>query len=136
MPIYEVGECEGQGIFSMRFVEGFTTAGTPKQCIDELKALRKQFAGRIHWIQVVTCFSKSNFRSVEEIVRFVQGIDGVKHAFTMTRSSSDNTYGIDEQGTHAELMAMNGSYARLYNMQFNQPLTGGAFSTEKTSVSS
>jgi alkanesulfonate monooxygenase SsuD/methylene tetrahydromethanopterin reductase-like flavin-dependent oxidoreductase (luciferase family) len=24
--------------FSMRFVEGFTTAGTPKQCIDELKA--------------------------------------------------------------------------------------------------
>jgi alkanesulfonate monooxygenase SsuD/methylene tetrahydromethanopterin reductase-like flavin-dependent oxidoreductase (luciferase family) len=24
--------------FSMKFVEGFTTAGTPKQCIDELKA--------------------------------------------------------------------------------------------------
>ncbi|MBI3784169.1 MAG: radical SAM protein [Deltaproteobacteria bacterium] len=67
-------------------------------CIEELKALRKQSPGRIQWIQIVTCFSKSNFRSVEEIVRLVQGIDGVKHAFTMTRSSTDNTYGVDDEG--------------------------------------
>ncbi len=27
--------------------------------------------------------------------------------------------GIEEQGTHAELLALNGTYARLYNMQFD-----------------
>ncbi|MBE0699167.1 MAG: ABC transporter ATP-binding protein, partial [Anaerolineaceae bacterium] len=29
--------------------------------------------------------------------------------------------GIEEQGTHAELMALGGTYARLYNMQFDNP---------------
>jgi ATP-binding cassette subfamily B protein len=28
--------------------------------------------------------------------------------------------GIDEQGTHSELLALNGTYARLYNMQFDR----------------
>ena len=32
--------------------------------------------------------------------------------------------GIEEQGTHAELMALGGAYARLYRMQFEQPVAG------------
>lgn len=32
--------------------------------------------------------------------------------------------GIEEQGTHAELMAMKGAYARLYNMQFSDTYVG------------
>ena len=36
--------------------------------------------------------------------------------------------GIEEQGTHSELLALQGAYARLYNMQFDQTLllSGGA----------
>ena len=30
--------------------------------------------------------------------------------------------GIEEQGTHTELIALNGTYARLYNMQFDNAL--------------
>jgi len=32
--------------------------------------------------------------------------------------------GIEEQGTHADLMALGGAYARMYRMQFEQPVAG------------
>src|SRR5919109_2013775 len=55
--------------FSMKFVEGFTTAGSPKQCIDELKAY---FAAGLDHITL----RMTSWNQTEQLQRFLQEVAG------------------------------------------------------------
>ncbi len=65
--------------------------------INLLKKLRNKYPYRINWIQVVTSFSKSNYQSVDEIVKLVKEMGGVIHGIVMVRGSQKNTYNIDNE---------------------------------------
>ena len=104
----------GRGLIS-RHLRGRTLAATKEEVLlndgpsfqesDELRDFVNEAQDRGYLTQ-------------EEMTSFLEEVDLTDtqlkdlHAQLMDR-------GIEEQGTHTELIALNGTYARLYNMQFD-----------------